>query len=90
MFKLKFWKHNELDDLKIPSDDELDKKANAPPTPDFNIQQSFPHSFDMQKTQNYDQMLQLISSKIDTLIAKMDNMNQRIANLERIAQEAQR
>ena len=37
-----------------------------------------------------DQDIRLLSSKMDTLIAKMDNMNQRIANLERIAYEGRR
>ncbi len=88
MFKLKFWKHNDSDDLKLDSD--LDKDIGVPPTPDFTsvpqqtLQTNFP-----QADAHKDQMLQLISSKLDTLIAKMDNMNQRIANLERIAQEAQ-
>ena len=34
--------------------------------------------------------IEFIDVTEDTLIAKMDNMNQRIANLERIAQDAQR
>ncbi len=89
MFKFKFWKHNDLDDLKLASD--LDKDIGAPPTSDFTSvpQQTLQTNF-QQSDAHKDQTLQLISSKLDTLIAKMDNMNQRIANLERIAQEAQR
>ncbi len=39
---------------------------------------------------NFEQEVKLLSSKMDTLIAKMDNMNQRIANIERIAIDAQK
>ena len=47
-------------------------------------------SFEQHKGYSLEQEIKLLSSKMDTLIAKMDNMNQRIANLERIASEAQR
>jgi hypothetical protein len=36
-----------------------------------------------------DQDLKLISAKLDTVLAKMDSINQRIANLERIASDSQ-
>jgi hypothetical protein len=47
-------------------------------------------AMDKQRSYGFEQEIKLLSSKMDTLIAKMDNMNQRIANLERIAIEAQK
>ena len=88
-----------LGDLKL---DEPSKDPVSTPMPTFEqsmamqgeTQQSAPFNqgFSRDKHRDFskDQELKLISSKLDTLIAKMDNMNQRIANLERIAEEAQK
>jgi hypothetical protein len=95
--KFKFWgKHDNFDDLKLDSSLDMEPSTNLPnsdmmlnglPKQEQPVQPV--QSFNLQKNQNNEQIIQLISSKLDTLIAKMDNMNQRIANIERIAQDAQ-
>jgi len=94
-FKL-FGKKDDLGDLKLDSSFEKGFKQ-----PDFGASDtSFDQNrfsqpqafgaFESQKSYNNEQEIKLISSKLDTLMAKMDNMNQRIANLERIASDSQR
>ncbi|MBW2988659.1 hypothetical protein DRJ48_05060 [Candidatus Woesearchaeota archaeon] len=100
--KFKFWHKEEtgLGDLDLGLGTET---TPATPTPTKGIptfeqsmamqsptQLQSPLSVDQHRSYNLEQELKLISSKLDTLIAKMDNMNQRIANLERIAEEAQK
>ncbi len=99
--KLKFWQHDEtaLGDLKL--DEPL--PGSTAITPEDKPLPTFEQSMGMQPTNQpmmqpsspvslatLEQELRLLTSKVETLIAKMDNMNQRIANLERIASEAQR
>jgi hypothetical protein len=95
--KLKFWKKEDFNDINFDKEFEAQTQGFGPdhPLPSYEQSIASQPSFSQHSSGNFssagiEQDIKLLSSKLDTMLAKMDNMNQRIANLERIAEEAQR
>ena len=73
-------------DQSVPRQDFNPSEPLASPIPQassFNQQQSF-----QQSPQNSNRELELVVAKLDALRVTLESMNQRLANLERIAQQS--
>ena len=105
MDKIFFWKHKEKPletphELGLGKEHDLGLGLKEEPLPPMPGQPSTPGvpppspppsatSAFAQPQQSIDKDIQLLSAKLDSLKAILDNINQRLANIERIAQESQ-
>ena len=101
--KLAFWKHDDFKDLPSPElglgkehDTALgigDHDFTPPPgqIPSEEPNPVYPqHNMSAQQpASDVSKDIQILSAKLDSLKAILDNLNQRLANIERIANEAQ-
>lgn len=90
--KLKFWKKDEKEDIKDDTalkEDNLGMDLNKMPggqtdygQQGFQEPQNFQRNFNQENLNSKDE---LISAKLDTIKAMLENINHRIARLEKVA-----
>ena len=89
MDKIFFWKKDDLAEEKPLELGLGNDTTGLPPVPEEpNFEE--PSAFSQQQTSTMNKDLELISAKLDALKPLLESMNQRLTNIERIAQEAEK